>query len=101
MCGWIGNGILARAPIRPNSAEKAFDLATWHRCPVRPDRRSGVVRIRPRDGGGLRSSRADTRTPVSPWPHASTMIQWSLQRELGFDLIGLPAPMRIVTNAYK
>jgi len=24
-----------------------------------------------------------------------------LQRELGFDLIGLPAPMRIVTNAYK
>ena len=24
-----------------------------------------------------------------------------LQRELGFDLIGLSAPMRIVTNAYK
>src|SRR6516225_10015355 len=28
------------------------------------------------DRGGLRSSRADTRTPVPPWPHASTMIQW-------------------------
>ena len=24
-----------------------------------------------------------------------------VQRELGFDLIGLSAPMRIVTNAYK
>jgi hypothetical protein len=24
-----------------------------------------------------------------------------LQRELGFDLIGLSAPTRIVTNAYK
>jgi len=24
-----------------------------------------------------------------------------LQRELGYDLIGLSAPMRIVTNAYK
>jgi hypothetical protein len=24
-----------------------------------------------------------------------------LQRELGFDLIGLSAPMRIVTHAYK
>ena len=24
-----------------------------------------------------------------------------LQRELGFDLIGLSAPMRIATNAYK
>ena len=33
---------------------------------------------------------------------ASTMINGgSLQRELDFDLIGLPAPMRIVTNAYK
>src|SRR5215471_4109429 len=28
------------------------------------------------DRGGLRSSRANTRTPVPPWPHASTMIQW-------------------------
>jgi len=46
----------------------------WHRC--RWDRWSGVVRIRRRDRGGLRSSRADTRTPVPPWPHASTMIQW-------------------------
>jgi hypothetical protein len=26
MCGWIGNGILARAPIRPNSAWKAFGV---------------------------------------------------------------------------
>jgi hypothetical protein len=25
----------------------------------------------------------------------------NLQRELGFDLIGLSAPMRIVTNAFK
>ena len=54
----------------------------WHRCQsVRPDRWSGVVRIRPR---GLRSSRADSgaqvlppaRVTVPPWPHASTMIQW-------------------------
>src|SRR5262249_46925450 len=50
------------------------DLATWHRR--RRDRWSGVVRIRPRDGGGLRPSRADTRTLVPPWPHASTVIQW-------------------------
>jgi hypothetical protein len=28
-------------------------------------------------------------------------MEAALQRELGFDLIGLPAPMRIVTNAYK
>src|SRR5262249_49038334 len=26
MCGWIGNGILARAPIRPNSAWKALGV---------------------------------------------------------------------------
>jgi hypothetical protein len=26
MCGWIGNGILARAPIRPKSAWKAFGV---------------------------------------------------------------------------
>jgi hypothetical protein len=37
----------------------------WHRCPVRPDRWSGVVRIRRRDRGGLRSSRA---------PHACSAL---------------------------
>ena len=49
-----------------------------------PDRWSGVVRIRPRGRGGLRSSRADggpqvlppARVTVPPWPHASTVIQW-------------------------
>src|SRR5215467_11812755 len=35
-----------------------------------------VWSVSDREGGGLRSSRADTRTPVPPWPHASTMIQW-------------------------
>jgi hypothetical protein len=35
-----------------------------------------VWSVSDRGTGGLRSSRADTRTPVPPWPRASTMIQW-------------------------
>jgi hypothetical protein len=33
MCGWAGNGILARVPIRPNSAWKAFGAGKL-RCGV-------------------------------------------------------------------
>jgi hypothetical protein len=46
--------------------ERLFISSVDRSRSVRPDRWSGVVRIRPRDRGGLRSSRADSGPQVLP-----------------------------------
>src|SRR5262249_53593123 len=48
MCGWIGNGILARAPIRPNSAWKALGVIGPSRSVIRTCEDSPCSRCRRR-----------------------------------------------------
>src|SRR6516225_3241581 len=55
MCGWIGNGILARAPIRPNSAWKALGVigpsrSVMKTCEDAPPRRCLSARLAQRCG---------------------------------------------------
>src|SRR6516164_282442 len=55
MCGWIGNGILARAPIRPNSAWKALRVigpsrSVMKTCEDAPPRRCLSARLAQRCG---------------------------------------------------
>ena len=50
---------------------------------------------------GLRVARHDIPTLDEMYYGFNEARPTRFQRELGFDLIGLPAPMRIVTNAYK
>jgi hypothetical protein len=57
MCGWVGNGILARAPIRPNSAWKALGV-------IGPSRSARASQTILNSKSAVASERSNRRVPL-------------------------------------
>jgi hypothetical protein len=77
--------------LNPLRAEALGDL-DCHRCQsVRRDRWSGVVRIRPRDRGAFRSSRADSGPQALP-PARATVPPITSSARRRIDFLTIPPP---------